>query len=65
MIYWHDEHPFSTEHPIKLSRVVWLRTILRRHVYDSRARPRNEFAPPVKYTEYTTLFDLLKWGSSE
>jgi SAM-dependent methyltransferase len=32
-------------------------------VYDSRARPRNEFAQPVKYTEYTTLFDLLKWGS--
>jgi hypothetical protein len=65
MIYWHDDHPFSTECPIKLSKVVWLRTILRRHVIEHQAGPGREFAPSIKYTEYTTLFDLLKWGSSE
>jgi hypothetical protein len=65
MIYWYDEYPFSADCPIKLSKIVWLKTILRRRVLDSRAGPGREFAPPVKYTEYTTLFDLLKWGSSE
>ena len=65
MIYWHDEWPFTTEHPIKLSKIVWLQTILRRRVIDHRAGPGREFAPPVKYLEYTTVFNLLKWGHSE
>ena len=63
MLYWHDQAPFSTEHPCKLGKIVWLTRILRRRVIDHHAGPGCEFAPSFDHWEYTTMFDLLKWGS--
>lgn len=66
LIYWCDEYPMQ-EYPIKLGRVVWLSQLLRRRVIDHQAGPGpgQEFAPAVNHWEYTTVFNLLKWGHSE
>ena len=65
LVYWCDEAPFGTDHPIKLSKILWLTTVLRRRVIDNTAGPGHEFAPSYTYWEYTTVFDLFKWGHSE
>jgi hypothetical protein len=62
LIYWYDQDPFSSDHPIKLSKIVWLTRILRRRVIDHHAGPRREFAESVAHWEYTTVLNLLKWG---
>jgi hypothetical protein len=53
------------DYPIKLSRWVWLCKVLRRRVIDHHAGPGREFAQSVQHWEYTTVFNLFKWGHSE
>ena len=64
LVYWHDEYPMH-DYPIKLSRWVWLCKVLRRRVIDHHAGPGREFAQSVQHWEYTTVFNLFKWGHSE
>ena len=60
MLYWYTDEIFTVEHPMKMSRTVWLKPVIRRRV--TWQEGWQEYSHTDSKWQYTTFEELMRWG---